>query len=220
MTNKTFHQVSFTATETVSLPSDDPLVMGIRSRDWTKLRKTVEALSNETNTWELVFTVSTTVFFSFLLPALTTSGKLAGWKLIFEAISLASFCVALTSLIAMRSAKKRYETERSDVIELMNDIQSLYGDVATFDTEQARGKALPSKPNQPEYDEEELYEDAKRVAYDLGKVSTSLLQRKLRIGYGRAARIVDKMEREGIASPSDGARPRSVFINQNDITQK
>jgi S-DNA-T family DNA segregation ATPase FtsK/SpoIIIE len=45
------------------------------------------------------------------------------------------------------------------------------------------------------------------------KASTSLLQRKLRVGYARAARIMEEMEEQGIIGPADGARPREVLIS-------
>ncbi|BAU24111.1 primosome, DnaD subunit [Caldimicrobium thiodismutans] len=58
---------------------------------------------------------------------------------------------------------------------------------------------------------DELYQEALKIAYQYGKISVSMLQRKLRIGYNRAARIVEKMEEEGILGPSDGVRPRPVI---------
>jgi len=59
--------------------------------------------------------------------------------------------------------------------------------------------------------DDELYKEAVRIAYQQGKISVSMLQRKLRIGYNRAARLVERMEEEGIVGPSDGVRPRPVI---------
>jgi S-DNA-T family DNA segregation ATPase FtsK/SpoIIIE len=59
--------------------------------------------------------------------------------------------------------------------------------------------------------EDPLYQEAVRVVLDLGKASTSTLQRRLRLGYGRAARILDAMQRDGIIGPPDGSRPREVL---------
>ncbi len=56
-----------------------------------------------------------------------------------------------------------------------------------------------------------LYEDAVRLVIEFGKASTSLLQRRLRIGYGRAAHLIDLMERDGIVGAADGPKPREVL---------
>ncbi|MBN1335317.1 MAG: DNA translocase FtsK 4TM domain-containing protein [Deltaproteobacteria bacterium] len=58
----------------------------------------------------------------------------------------------------------------------------------------------------------ELYDLAVRIVSEAGKASTSMIQRHLKIGYNRAANIIDRMEREGIVGPADGARPREVLL--------
>ena len=62
-------------------------------------------------------------------------------------------------------------------------------------------------------DSDDMFRDAVRVVIESRKASTSLLQRKLRIGYGRAARIIEEMEEQGIIGAADGARPREVLIS-------
>lgn len=64
--------------------------------------------------------------------------------------------------------------------------------------------------------DDDMYKDAVRVVSEAGKASTSLLQRRLRIGYSRAARIMETMEEQGIIGPADGARPREVLIGRVD----
>ncbi|MGZ5437987.1 MAG: DNA translocase FtsK [Pyrinomonadaceae bacterium] len=58
---------------------------------------------------------------------------------------------------------------------------------------------------------DELFEDALRICVEMKRASTSVLQRRLRIGYGRAAAVLDQMEREGLIGQADGARPRPVL---------
>jgi S-DNA-T family DNA segregation ATPase FtsK/SpoIIIE len=58
---------------------------------------------------------------------------------------------------------------------------------------------------------DELFEDAVRLVMEFGKASTSLLQRRLRIGYGRAAHLIDMMERDGIVGPAEGSKPREIL---------
>ncbi len=64
-------------------------------------------------------------------------------------------------------------------------------------------------------DEDDLYEDAKNIVMEAGKASTSYIQRKLRIGYARAARLMDILEERGVIGPADGARAREVLV-KND----
>lgn len=60
-------------------------------------------------------------------------------------------------------------------------------------------------------DDDELYPDAKRTVMEAGKASTSYLQRKLGIGYARAARLMDILEEKGVIGPADGSKPRDVI---------
>ncbi len=62
-----------------------------------------------------------------------------------------------------------------------------------------------------EAEHDELYQDAVRLVIEFGKASTSLLQRRLRIGYGRAAHLIDLMESDGIVGAADGPKPREVL---------
>jgi S-DNA-T family DNA segregation ATPase FtsK/SpoIIIE len=77
--------------------------------------------------------------------------------------------------------------------------------------------APPGDEGEPDAEElasgeqDPMYEDALRVVLEMGKASTSTLQRRLRLGYGRAARILDMMYRDGIIGPPDGSKPREVL---------
>jgi S-DNA-T family DNA segregation ATPase FtsK/SpoIIIE len=63
-----------------------------------------------------------------------------------------------------------------------------------------------------EYDEK--YDEAVAFVAETGQASISLIQRRFRIGYNRAARIVEKMEKEGVVGPSDGVKPREVLVKK------
>ncbi|MBI5605004.1 MAG: DNA translocase FtsK [Deltaproteobacteria bacterium] len=69
-----------------------------------------------------------------------------------------------------------------------------------------------SEPAEADEDQDEKYEAAVQIVKETRQVSISMIQRKLRIGYNRAARLVEIMEREGIVSSSEGGRPREVLI--------
>ncbi|MDP1625335.1 MAG: DNA translocase FtsK [bacterium] len=62
-------------------------------------------------------------------------------------------------------------------------------------------------------DDDDMYEDAKQVVIEAGKASTSYIQRKLRVGYSRAARLMDLLEQRGVIGPPDGSKPRAVILD-------
>jgi S-DNA-T family DNA segregation ATPase FtsK/SpoIIIE len=69
-------------------------------------------------------------------------------------------------------------------------------------------------PGAIEFEKDDLYDEAARIVVSTGQVSISYLQRKLRIGFSRAARLVDMMEAEGLVSPGAGGKPREVLVDR------
>nr|WP_287056467.1 DNA translocase FtsK [Phascolarctobacterium sp.] len=67
---------------------------------------------------------------------------------------------------------------------------------------------------------DELFEDAVRLVMDTGQASSSMLQRKFRIGYTRAARLVDCMEELGIVGQSVGSKPRELIMSRHEIEER
>ena len=65
-----------------------------------------------------------------------------------------------------------------------------------------------------------LYEEAKEAVIQVGKASTSYLQRKLRVGYARAARIIDELEDNSIIGPADGSKPREILVENKESEQE
>ena len=63
-----------------------------------------------------------------------------------------------------------------------------------------------------EYDEK--YDEAVALVARMGQASISMLQRRLRVGYNRAARMIEIMEKEGVIGPADGVKPREVLVRQ------
>jgi DNA segregation ATPase FtsK/SpoIIIE, S-DNA-T family len=70
-----------------------------------------------------------------------------------------------------------------------------------------------------EESDDALYQEAVRICCEMGRASTSTLQRRLRIGYGRAAHLIDIMEKDGIVGPPDGTRPREVLKSREWIRE-
>lgn len=66
--------------------------------------------------------------------------------------------------------------------------------------------------------DDDMYNDAVAAVMAAGKASASLLQRRLRVGYARAARLMEEMEEQGVIGPADGARPRDVLVSGNQMT--
>jgi S-DNA-T family DNA segregation ATPase FtsK/SpoIIIE len=65
-----------------------------------------------------------------------------------------------------------------------------------------------------EMEKDDLYDEAARIVVQSGQASISYLQRRLRVGFSRAARLVDMMEMEGLVSPAAGGKPREVLVDK------
>ena len=106
------------------------------------------------------------------------------------------------------------ETETNALVEYLKNQQkaeyafSLTGN----ETEESRGRT----GTDDEVDDK-LYEQAVRLVVNNGQASTSMLQRRFRIGYTRAARIVELMEERGIVGPLNGARPREILVSRDEV---
>lgn len=86
-------------------------------------------------------------------------------------------------------------------------------------TEEVTAKAVPKPTGSvDDMEEDELLGEAQRVIVQAGKASASLLQRRLRVGYARAARLLDLLEERGIIGPGDGAKPREILAT-SDTTE-
>jgi S-DNA-T family DNA segregation ATPase FtsK/SpoIIIE len=99
----------------------------------------------------------------------------------------------------------------------INRVVDFWKEQATPEYDQSFLVAPPTDDAEPESEDaapggqDPMYEEAVRIVLEMGKASTSTLQRRLRLGYGRAARILDTMQRDGIIGPPDGSKPREVL---------
>jgi DNA segregation ATPase FtsK/SpoIIIE, S-DNA-T family len=78
---------------------------------------------------------------------------------------------------------------------------------------------VSGEPGEGEAEDDPMYGDAVKLVVEFGKASTSLLQRRLRIGYGRAAHLIDLMEQDGIVGAADGPKPREVLKRPDWISE-
>jgi S-DNA-T family DNA segregation ATPase FtsK/SpoIIIE len=82
----------------------------------------------------------------------------------------------------------------------------------SYDAEISADDGASRGPSEEEYDE--LYDHAVAYVCQMDKASSSMIQREFKIGYNRAARIIEVMEREGVIGAADGARPRAILVGQ------
>ena len=80
--------------------------------------------------------------------------------------------------------------------------------------EKERKGGAPSGVPAPEEDDDEMFPAAVEVVLEIGGASASMIQRRLKLGYNRAARLVEQMQKQGIVGPSEGAKPRQVLITR------
>jgi S-DNA-T family DNA segregation ATPase FtsK/SpoIIIE len=102
------------------------------------------------------------------------------------------------------------EKETAEVVAFWkNQGQAEY--VHTFLDSPKEDRAAVEGANADPEENDPMFDDAVRLVFEFGRASTSLLQRRLRIGYGRAAHLIDLMERDGLVGPADGSRPRELL---------
>ena len=103
----------------------------------------------------------------------------------------------------------------SIVDEIKSNTDVKYNNDIIESIEKANGKAAKSDEEEQD-DADELLDDAINLVMDMGQASASMLQRKFKIGYSRAGRIVDQMEARGLISGYDGSKPRQVLISKEE----
>jgi DNA segregation ATPase FtsK/SpoIIIE, S-DNA-T family len=98
------------------------------------------------------------------------------------------------------------------VVNYLKDQESIQ-ELSTINLDPSGDKSDPNAIFASSLDDEDddMYEEARQAVLEAGKASTSYLQRKLRVGYSRAARLIDMLEERGVIGPADGAKPRSVI---------
>ncbi|EOL42406.1 cell division protein FtsK [Enterococcus phoeniculicola] len=103
-----------------------------------------------------------------------------------------------------------HEVER--IVDFVTDQQEARYDEKMMPTEET-ASASPDNP------QDELYEEAKALVIEMQTASVSLLQRRFRVGYNRAARLIDELEAHGVVGASEGSKPRKVLIEQTEESE-
>src|SRR3989344_63212 len=105
------------------------------------------------------------------------------------------------------------ESEVKKVVKYLNDAykDEVSEEIALTTGSISADKSIFESTLENEEDDDELYEEARACVIEAGRASTSYLQRKLKLGYARAARLMDKLEEKGVIGPGDGAKPREVL---------
>jgi ribosomal protein S25 len=118
-----------------------------------------------------------------------------------------AMAIRLRDILAeQRENQKRIEKRLNKVVELANQNVEIRRQKLTQPKAEEQ-----EKPKENLLSDEDLVRIATMIAHKVGKMSTSLLQRKLRIGYSKAARIVEMLEDRGIVGPADGSRARKIL---------
>ena len=115
----------------------------------------------------------------------------------------------------MQSAFISEDEVKKVVKHLKQNHDSIPDEISLDENSPASDNAIFSASMGGDDDEDELYEDAKQTVIEAGKASTSYLQRKLRVGYSRAARLMDILEERGIIGPANGSKPREILAESD-----
>ncbi|KKP64254.1 MAG: translocase FtsK protein [Candidatus Moranbacteria bacterium GW2011_GWF2_34_56] len=115
----------------------------------------------------------------------------------------------------IEQADRIYKKDEDD------DIEDELSDESNFKGDMARNfDQVDFSVSHESEDEDAIYDDAKEFVMKVGKASASLLQRRFRIGYNRAARLIDSLERDGIVGAADGSKPREIMAAENNSGSK
>jgi S-DNA-T family DNA segregation ATPase FtsK/SpoIIIE len=102
------------------------------------------------------------------------------------------------------------EAETTRIVDfLKGQGNASYDDSVVAEVEEDSGRM-----DQPDEDADERYDEAIAIVCEAGQASISMVQRRMRVGYNRAARLIELMEKEGIVGPADGAKPREVLVRK------
>lgn len=107
------------------------------------------------------------------------------------------------------------ETEVKKVATFLRDNSEYETEAISLTNSDGNG-SIPDSEFEGDDEEDELYEEARELVIKAGKASTSYLQRRLRVGYARAARLMDILEDRGVIGPQDGSKPRDVLEQDTD----
>ena len=178
-------------------------------KEWDELRGMIEKVNTDVSWWDrafnIAFGVSITAAFAWATsPAGTTKSNL----LLF---AVASGATAIVSLLAVRSLKAQSVVGIQIILGKMDSIVEQYTEVEEPD----QLSEAPKMARETGYGDE-MFDEAAEAVFSAGKASASMLQRRLRIGYARAARLLDLLEKNDVIGPPDGARPRDVLIGSLD----
>lgn len=104
----------------------------------------------------------------------------------------------------------------NEVKKVAKFLKNEYGDAIpeeiTLTSSEGRNSLFESSFDDEEFDDnDELYEEAREIVIETGKASSSYLQRRLKVGYARAARLLDVLEEKGVVGPGEGSKPREVL---------
>ena len=134
--------------------------------------------------------------------------------------------------VAVRGLCAALPADRAEPIRIQGAFVSTEETTRIVEYLRAAGEALGAEEIAPQIDiiaeaselemaaldeRDELFLAAARVVVDYEQGSTSLLQRRLKVGYSRAARILDQLERANIVGPPDGTKPRRVLVTAEDL---
>lgn len=108
------------------------------------------------------------------------------------------------------------EEEIKEVVEYLKKQDADMLDQLDLDEQAGSADAMFSSFTSDDDVEDDLYDDARIAVIEAGKASTSYLQRKLRVGYSRAARLMDLLEEKGVIGPQDGSKPREILSQGGD----
>lgn len=206
--------VEVTNISSIKVPDRSSLLV-VEQKDWDRIKTLVERSKTPDSIWQNIGFFMLATGISLLTTSITVEGISDSYIIMFKVAGVFSIIISIMCFVFHKILLTRTKTDKQIIVDEMEEMERYNKSKVKSPTTYNLSNDVFSENITIEDLDSAIYEEAKKVVIAEGKASTSFLQRKLRIGYARAARLMDMLEENGIVGPAEGASARKI-LNQKE----